>query len=167
MGMPTTRENLKERNSYMLAIDAKKLDELLAPYFKAKKLDYSKLSTKYGYGSSYFSNVRKNGVISPQAMILLKNDFGIEYDDYKWVEPASEVKVKDKAEDKPEMEQKVALNIDEVVKVLKQCLFDLDFMANEIKNIKNTVDDLKAQSELNGETLNDIKQRTKPYATSK
>lgn len=165
--MPTTRENMRERNTNMLAIDTNKLDKALEPFMKSQGLNYSNLSKKYGYANNYFANLRRNGVISPQAIILLEKDFGIKYDDYKWVEQASKVEVKDKAEDKPEMEQKVALNIDEVVKVLKQCLFDLDFMANEVKNIKHTVDDLKAQSELNGETLNDIKQRTKPYATSK
>ena len=162
MPMSTTKENIKSRNSSMLLIDSKKFEELVIPVMIDHSLTWEKLSKRFGYKGAYFSNLRRNGVISRQAMILLDKEFGIKYDDYKLVE--TDVKETPKENSEPQ----VSLNIDEIVKVLKQCLFDLDFMANEMKEMKKTIDDLKAQSELNAEVLNDIKNHTariKPSAT--
>ena len=153
--MSTTRENIATRNSKMLLVDSDKFKRLIDIVLKERKITASQLSTEYGYSSNYIRNIIQNGVISRQMIKFLDADFNIKYDDYKPIETVNDVKSKH--------EPKMETNNDELVSLLKSCVKDLDVIAKAIMDLNDRVDDLKAQSELDSETLESIKNNVKFY----
>lgn len=157
----TTRENLSQRNSKMLPIDGKKFEKLLTPMLKERGLSFSALSLNYGYNKNYLKKLIYSEVISIQATRMIENDFGIKYDAYKYVEP-------EKAEPKPEPKSNDFNEnlIEAVTKIVKA----LSGIECELVLLNKKLDDLRAQSELNEEILEEIKGNTariKPYVSSK
>ena len=156
----TTRKNLKDRNSKMLPIDGKKFESLLAPLLKEKGFSFSSLSVNYGYSNNYLRKLIANEIISMQAARLIENDFGIKYEAYKYIEPEqTEQKTEPKSNDFNED------LIEAVTKIVKA----LSGIECELVLLNKKLDDLKAQSELNEEILEEIKGNTariKPYVSA-
>ena len=153
--MSTTKENIGNRNSKMLLVDSDKFKRLMDIVLKERNMTASQLSEEYGYSSGYIRNIIQNGVISRQMVKFLEADFNLKYDDYKPVETAEKVEVKP--------EPKTETNNDELITLLKSCVKDLDVIAKGIMDLNEKVDDLKAECELNSETLEAIKNNVKFY----
>lgn len=155
--MPTTKDNIKNRNSKMMLIDENKLRNLLAPYMSSRDITLSDISTDFGYGHNYLSNLLRNGVMSIMCCKMLEKEFGIKYEDYKYIEPESEKETINEtvAEVQP-IEHIVTADSEALVKAIKE-------VSAELFTLNKKLDDLFAQTQLNGELLQDIKDNTRPY----
>jgi len=155
--MPTNKYNIKSRpRSKMMLIDSDKLRSALTPYMETRNLTLDSISRDFGYGKNYVSNILGSGVISPMCARMIEKEFGIKYDDYKLVEP-----IKDDKKDNVNTESTVDItSLTDAIKGLSA----------EIVLLNKKMDDLFAQTQLNGELLQGIKDNTrpnKPYAYTK
>lgn len=155
--MPTNKYNIKSRpRSKMMLIDSDKLRSALIPYMETRNLTLDSISRDFGYGKNYVSNILGSGVISPMCARMIEKEFGIKYDDYKLVEP-----IKDDKKDNVNTESTVDItSLTDAIKGLSA----------EIVLLNKKMDDLFAQTQLNGELLQGIKDNTrpnKPYAYTK
>ena len=155
--MATNKYNIKSRpRSKMMLIDSDKLRSALTPYMETRKLTLDSISRDFGYGKNYVSNILGAGVISPMCARMIEKEFGIKYEDYKLDEP-----VKDDKKDNVNTESTVDItSITDAIKGLSA----------ELVLLNKKMDDLFAQTQLNGELLQGIKDNTrpnKPYAYTK
>lgn len=155
--MATNKYNIKSRpRSKMMLIDSDKLRSALTPYMETRKLTLDSISRDFGYGKNYVSNILGAGVISPMCARMIEKEFGIKYDDYKLDEP-----IKDEKKDNVNTESTVDItSITDAIKGLSA----------ELVLLNKKMDDLFAQTQLNGELLQGIKDNTrpnKPYAYTK
>jgi hypothetical protein len=155
--MATNKYNIKSRpRSKMMLIDSDKLRSALTPYMETRNLTLDSISSDFGYGKNYVSNILGAGVISPMCARMIEKEFGIKYDDYKLDEP-----IKDEKKDNANTESTVDItSITDAIKGLSA----------ELVLLNKKMDDLFAQTQLNGELLQGIKDNTrpnKPYAYTK
>ena len=155
--MATNKYNIKSRpRSKMMLIDSDKLRSALTPYMETRNLTLDSISRDFGYGKNYVSNILGAGVISPMCARMIEKEFGIKYDDYKLDEP-----IKDEKKDNVNTESTVDItSITDAIKGLSA----------ELVLLNKKMDDLFAQTQLNGELLQGIKDNTrpnKPYAYTK
>ncbi len=155
--MATNKYNIKSRpRSKMMLIDSDKLRNALTPHMEMKNLTLDSISRDFGYGKNYVSNILGAGVISPMCAKMIEKEFGIKYDDYKLDEP-----VKDEKKDNVKTEVTVDVTI--LADAIKG-------LGAELVLLNKKMDDLFAQTQLNGELLQGIKDNTrpnKPYAYTK
>lgn len=155
--MATNRYNIKSRpRSKMMLIDSDKLRNALTPYMETRNLTLDSISRDFGYGKNYVSNILGAGVISPMCAKMIEKEFGIKYDDYKLVEP-----VKDDKKDSVNAE--ASIDVTSLVDAIKG-------LSAELVLLNKKMDELFAQTQLNGELLQGIKDNTrpnKPYAYTK
>ena len=155
--MATNKYNIKSRpRSKMMLIDSDKLRSALTPYMETRNITLDSISRDFGYGKNYVSNILGAGVISPMCARMIEKEFGIKYDDYKLDEP-----IKDEKKDNVNTESTVDItSITDAIKGLSA----------ELVLLNKKMDDLFAQTQLNGELLQGIKDNTrpnKPYAYTK
>lgn len=159
--MPTNKYNIKSRpRSKMMLIDSDKLRNALTPYMETRNLTLDSISRDFGYGKNYVSNILGAGVISPMCARMIEKEFGIKYDDYKLVEP---VKAEKKDDNKDNINAETNIDITSLVDAIKG-------VSAELVSLNKKIDDLFAQTQLNGELLQSIKDNTrpnKPYAYTK
>lgn len=155
--MATNKYNIKSRpRSKMMLIDSDKLRSALTPYMETRNLTLDSISRDFGYGKNYVSNILGAGVISPMCARMIEKEFGIKYDDYKLDEP-----IKDEKKDNTNAEATIDVTI--LADAIKG-------LSAELVLLNKKIDDLFAQTQLNGELLQGIKDNTrpnKPYAYTK
>ena len=155
--MATNKYNIKSRpRSKMMLIDSDKLRSALTPYMETRNLTLDSISRDFGYGKNYVSNILGAGVISPMCARMIEKEFGIKYDDYKLIEP-----IKDDKKDSVNAE--ASIDITSLTDAIKG-------LSAELVLLNKKIDDLFAQTQLNGELLQGIKDNTrpnKPYAYTK
>lgn len=155
--MATNKYNIKSRpRSKMMLIDSDKLRSALTPYMETRNLTLDSISRDFGYGKNYVSNILGAGVISPMCARMIEKEFGIKYDDYKLDEP-----IKD--EKKNNINTESTVDITSITDAIKG-------LSAELVLLNKKMDDLFAQTQLNGELLQGIKDNTrpnKPYAYTK
>lgn len=155
--MATNKYNIKSRpRSKMMLIDSDKLRSALTPYMETRNLTLDSISRDFGYGKNYVSNILGAGVISPMCARMIEKEFGIKYDDYKLDEP-----IKDEKKDNVNAEATIDVTI--LADAIKG-------LSAELVLLNKKMDDLFAQTQLNGELLQGIKDNTrpnKPYAYTK
>lgn len=155
--MATNKYNIKSRpHSKMMLIDSDKLRSALTPYMETRNLTLDSISRDFGYGKNYVSNILGAGVISPMCARMIEKEFGIKYDDYKLDEP-----IKDEKKDNVNAEATIDVTI--LADAIKG-------LSAELVLLNKKMDDLFAQTQLNGELLQGIKDNTrpnKPYAYTK
>ena len=155
--MATNKYNIKSRpRSKMMLIDSDKLRSALTPYMETRNLTLDSISRDFGYGKNYVSNILGAGVISPMCARMIEKEFGIKYDDYKLDEP-----IKD--EKKNNVNAEATIDVTILADAIKG-------LSAELVLLNKKMDDLFAQTQLNGELLQGIKDNTrpnKPYAYTK
>lgn len=155
--MATNKYNIKSRpRSKMMLIDSDKLRSALTPYMETRNLTLDSISRDFGYGKNYVSNILGAGVISPMCARMIEKEFGIKYDDYKLDEPVKDDK-------KDNTDAKATIDVTILADAIKG-------LSAELVLLNKKMDDLFAQTQLNGELLQGIKDNTrpnKPYAYTK
>lgn len=155
--MATNKYNIKSRpRSKMMLIDSDKLRSALTPYMETRNLTLDSISRDFGYGKNYVSNILGAGVISPMCARMIEKEFGIKYDDYKLDEPINDEK-------KDNVNTESTIDITSITDAIKG-------LSAELVLLNKKMDDLFAQTQLNGELLQGIKDNTrpnKPYAYTK
>lgn len=125
-----------KKNPEFVDIDGKKLEELLQPYLKENGTSIYDLSVKFGFSKKWLPEAIKENRLCKVGISLIKYETGIDYEDYKYVEPEP---VKEEVKEEEKKDISTDAEDQEVKEYLDKFLSKLDRIADALEELNKSL----------------------------